>query len=85
MTTDLIYFLPIISGISLFVVGRYLKEVTIVTFSGLVLFFTGVSMLITPIESFTSLLNTALGCVFWGVGGYIMIRNYMEYYNSTGA
>lgn len=83
--TDLIYFLPILFGFGSFIAGRYYRDVTLVTLGSISLFLSGVAMLINPISSLDSLSNTFFGVIIWGVGAYLLIRNYIEYWESKNA
>lgn len=77
VSNELIYFLPVGLGITLFIIGIMKKEAYIGIFGGLLLFLAGVSILIVP-TSFPSLLNDALGTILWGFGAYVVLRGAIE-------
>lgn len=77
VSNELLYFLPVALGVSLIVIGMKQQEAYTGMFGGIVLFLTGVSVLINP-TTFPSLLNDVLGTVLWGFGAYVVLRGAIE-------
>lgn len=77
VSTELLYFLPVALGIGLILIGMDRKEPYTGMFGGLVLFGTGLSVMINP-TTFPSLLNDFLGTILWGFGLYILLRGSIE-------
>lgn len=66
-------------GFGLFLAGRFLKDYTIGILGGVVLFLSGLYVLINPISDIGSgFLNTGIGSSLVGVGGYIFVVGSLE-------
>jgi len=60
-------------GIILMLAGRFLKDASIGTLGGILLFLQGVFILITGVSGLTNFMNLALGFVLFGVGSYVVL------------
>ena len=78
MAAEIIYFLPLILGIALFLIGREYKDFMIGFLSGIMFFVYGVALLINPLPTIDALTNTLVATILWGLGAYIMIRSGYE-------
>jgi hypothetical protein len=72
---EVIYFLPVLLGIALLVIGIQYKDYLTGVMGGFVLFAEGVSILISPISGLTTLQNLFIGNSLWAVGAYVWIRS----------
>jgi len=78
MSDLIVYFLPPMLGIILFVIGLMFEEYITGLFGGLLIFLFGVGILISNIPELSVLHNQVLGSVCIGVGAYIWIRGSLE-------
>lgn len=76
--TDIIYFLPPFIAFILVAIGFNYQEYIAGIMGGIILFLFGVSTIISPITSLTTFLNTIIGVICFGYGGYIMIRGSVD-------
>ncbi len=72
-------------GFGLFLAGRFLLDYTIGVLGGVILFLTGLYVLINPITEIGSgFLNTGIGSALIGVGGYIFVVGSLELLEERG-
>lgn len=76
--TDIIYFLAPFIGFACLAIGYGYSQWIPGVLGGIILFLFGVSILITPIDTFTNLQNLLVAVPCFGFGGYVMIVGSVE-------
>lgn len=76
--TDLIYFLPILFGLSMAGLGMRFENYPLGLLGGVVLMSFAVAILVDPINSLTGLANTVTGVTILGSGAYLFIVGSVE-------
>lgn len=78
MTNEVIYFIPPMLGVILVGMGITYREYFIGNFGSLLLFLYGVAVLLVPITGISSLMNSIIGAICFGLGIYLFIRSNVE-------
>jgi hypothetical protein len=76
--TDVLYFLPPLMGFLLLLIGFAYENYVSGVFGGVLLFLFGIAVLLSPLTSWSELMNTVVGSVCFGYGAYVMITASME-------
>lgn len=76
--SDILYFLPLVLGIVLYILGREYEDYLLGTLGGIVFFIFGVALLINPLPTISSLTNDLVGHACWAVGLYVFLRGTWE-------
>ena len=74
-------FYIVIIGFALYFIGRQYKDYTSGVLGGFLIFLTGLAIWINPVSGLSVMLNTVIGSILFGWGGYVWVRGSIELIN----